>query len=77
MTSREAMGRFFSAITAAVDGTPVPTVVTSKQRQRQIAAAERELTLAGIGRSRNAKRKSEDSGSTLVKTRPTSERGEQ
>jgi len=41
-TSREALERFFERTTAAADGTPAP-VRTTKQRERAILAAEREL----------------------------------
>jgi hypothetical protein len=47
MTSREALARFFAAITAVSDGEPLPAR-TSRQRQRAIDAAERELSEAGI-----------------------------
>lgn len=47
MTSVEALGRFFAASTAAADGTPLPAR-TSAQRERAIAAAEKELAAAGI-----------------------------
>ncbi|MEX2174604.1 MAG: DUF1580 domain-containing protein [Pirellulaceae bacterium] len=46
-TSREALERFVAATTAAADGTAVPAR-TSAQRERAIAAAERELADAGI-----------------------------
>ena len=42
MTSREAMRRFFEQLTAAADGTQAQ-VRTSSQREKAIAAAEREL----------------------------------
>ncbi len=46
-TTREAIERFFATTTAAADGDATP-VRTSRQRQREIAAAERELEAAGI-----------------------------
>lgn len=46
-TSREALVWWFAAVTAVADGT-VPTSRTSSQRERAIAAAERELADAGI-----------------------------
>ena len=42
-TSREAIRRFFERLTAAADGASVAVIRTSKQRERAIAAAEREL----------------------------------
>jgi hypothetical protein len=48
-TSVQALERFITATTAAADGAPKP-VRTAKQRQRSIAAAERELLREGIGR---------------------------
>jgi hypothetical protein len=46
-TSAEALQRFFSATTAAADGTAISTA-TPISRQRAIAAAERELSEAGM-----------------------------
>lgn len=46
-TTREAIERFFAATTAAADGDATP-VRTSRQREREIAAAEAALTEAGI-----------------------------
>ena len=46
-TTDEALERFFAAITAAADGDATP-VRTSRKREREIAAAERELAEAGI-----------------------------
>lgn len=46
-TSREALERFFAAITAIANG-ETPPIRTPTQRQRQIEAAERELSRAGI-----------------------------
>ncbi len=46
-TTREAIERFFAATTAAADGDATP-VRTSKQRDKAIRAAERELAEAGI-----------------------------
>ncbi len=46
-TSREAVIRFSSAVTAARDGT-APPVRTPHQRQQSIARAEQELAKAGI-----------------------------
>ena len=45
-TTDGALERFFAAITAAADGTA--PVRTSRQREREVAAAERELAEAGI-----------------------------
>lgn len=45
-TSREALDRFILACSG--DSAPIPILATPKQRQRQIAAAERELGEAGI-----------------------------
>lgn len=45
-TSREALDRFIAGCSGL--STPVPIVATSKQRQRQIAAAQRELADAGL-----------------------------
>lgn len=47
MTSREALQRFIERTTAAADGEPIPTR-TTRERERAIAAAERELAEAGI-----------------------------
>jgi hypothetical protein len=47
-TSREALERFIAATTAAADGVPAANVRTSKQRQRAIEAAERELAKLGL-----------------------------
>lgn len=47
-TSRQAIQRFFVATTVAADGVPSQQIATPKQRQRQIAAAERDLAEAGI-----------------------------
>lgn len=47
MSTREALARFFAATTAAADST-TPPVRTSRQRERQISAAEKELADAGI-----------------------------
>lgn len=46
-TSREALAWWFAATTAAADGT-APATRTPNQRDRAIAAAERELADAGI-----------------------------
>jgi len=46
-TSHEALERFVAATTAAADGKPAP-VTNTKQRERSIAAAEAELSAAGI-----------------------------
>ena len=46
-TSREAIERFIAATTAASNGEPAPTR-TSRQRERAIEQAERELAAAGI-----------------------------
>jgi hypothetical protein len=46
-TSAEALERFFERTTAAAAG-EAPPVRTSRQRQRDIARAERELQEAGI-----------------------------
>jgi hypothetical protein len=46
-TSCEALERFVAATTAAANGT-TPPVRTSRQRQRDFAAAEKELTDSGI-----------------------------
>jgi len=46
-TSREALQRFVEATTAAADGQPIPAR-TSRQRQKAIEQAERELAKAGI-----------------------------
>jgi hypothetical protein len=46
-TSEEAIQRFADATTAAADGDPAPAR-TSRQRQRAIDRAERELSEAGI-----------------------------
>jgi len=46
-TSAAAIERLFAAITAAADGEPTPSR-TSRQRQRDIDRAERELSEAGI-----------------------------
>ncbi len=45
-TSREALARFILACSG--DSSPGLSVPTAKQRQRQIAAAERELAEAGL-----------------------------
>jgi hypothetical protein len=45
-TSWEALERFFLATTAAADGDSVPSVRTTRQRERAIEAAERELAEA-------------------------------
>jgi len=45
-SSREALHRFFAATTAAADSITAPVTRTSKQRERAIAAAERELARA-------------------------------
>jgi hypothetical protein len=47
-TSVQALQRFCDACTAAKLGTSAPEVRTSKQRQRAIEAAERELSESGI-----------------------------
>ena len=47
-TTREAIERFFAATTAAADGDATTPVRTSRQREREIAAAEEELAAAGI-----------------------------
>ena len=46
-TTREAIERFFAATTAAADGGATP-VRTSRQRDKAIAAAERELERQGM-----------------------------
>ena len=46
-TSREALQRFFTATTAAADGTP-PATRTPHQRRQAAQRAERELGEAGI-----------------------------
>jgi len=46
-TSREAVDRFVSQTTASADGRPARTR-TEKQRERAIAAAEKELERMGI-----------------------------
>ena len=46
-TSREALDRFVAATTAAADGTSSP-IRTSRQRERSIAAAEKELAGGGL-----------------------------
>lgn len=46
-TTREAIERFFAATTAAADG-DTPPVRTPRQREREIAQAERELERDGI-----------------------------
>ena len=47
-TSREALERFVAATTAAADGSrPAPQTRTSRQRQRAIESAERELADVG------------------------------
>ena len=46
-TSREALQRFAAATTAAASGEPVPHR-TNRQRQREIAKAEQELSEARI-----------------------------
>ena len=46
-TTREAIERFFEAVTAAADGN-TPPVRTSKQRERAIEQAECELERDGI-----------------------------
>jgi len=46
-TTRAAIERFVAATTTAADGT-APQVRTSAQRERAIAAAERELAEAGL-----------------------------
>ena len=46
-TNATAIERFIQATTAIANGEPVPAR-TSKQRERAIAAAERELAAAGI-----------------------------
>lgn len=46
-TTDEAIERFFAATTAAADGDATP-VRTSRQRERAIEQAERELERAGI-----------------------------
>jgi Protein of unknown function (DUF1580) len=47
MTSREALVRFYERTTAVANGDSSPAAA-SKQRQRQIEQAERELAQAGI-----------------------------
>lgn len=47
MASEADVARFFAATTAAADGTTAPAR-TSAQRERAIAAAEKELAAAGI-----------------------------
>lgn len=46
-TSEEALQRFIERTTAAANGETIPTR-TAKQREKAIAAAERELAAAGI-----------------------------
>ena len=46
-TTRAAIARFFDATTAAADGDATP-VRTSRQRERAITTAERQLESAGI-----------------------------
>lgn len=46
-TTREAIERFFEAVTAAADGEPAPTRTTAR-RKRDIDQAEAELEAAGI-----------------------------
>ncbi len=49
LCSIEAVRRFLESVTEAADGPARPTVArTSRQRQRAIEAAERELDRAGI-----------------------------
>ena len=48
MTSREALARFFKRLTDATNGEAKLPVSTSKQRQRAIDKAKRELDAAGI-----------------------------
>ncbi len=45
-TSREALGRFFARLSGHTEPTPA---ATTRQRRREIAAAERILDEAGIG----------------------------
>ena len=47
-TSLEALEHFAAATTSAALGTPPPASRTTAQRQRDIAAAERDLAAAGI-----------------------------
>ena len=47
MTTEEAIARFFAATTAAANGERIPSR-TPKQREREIATAERETAEAGI-----------------------------
>jgi len=47
-TSREALQRFAERLTAAADGTRPAPAPTSRQRQRAIEQAERELARAGL-----------------------------
>lgn len=47
MTTRPALARFFAAVTAAADGTAIPSR-TSAQRERAIARDAAELEAAGI-----------------------------
>jgi hypothetical protein len=46
MTSREALQRFYAAVTAVANGETAPA--TTGKRQKQIEAAEKELAAAGI-----------------------------
>ncbi len=47
MSTRQALARFFAATTAAADGTTSP-VRTNRQRERSIAAAEKEWAAEGL-----------------------------
>jgi hypothetical protein len=46
MASEADVAAFFAALTAAADGTPPTNIRTSRQRERAIAAAEREIATA-------------------------------
>jgi hypothetical protein len=47
-TSTEALQRFYERVTAATDGTACPSSLSTRRRQQQVEAAERELEAAGI-----------------------------
>jgi hypothetical protein len=51
MVGADDLQRFIEAVTCAADGTPLP-IRTSRQRERAIEAAERELAREGIGAKR-------------------------
>jgi len=50
-TSREALDRFFAALTAAAQGETAPPPPPPKSRRQAIEAAERRLARSGIGES--------------------------